>query len=399
MSAWFFIIPVGLMVVSWCVFGMVFRGLLLALWFEPVLRVPVLIFESDDWGPGEPVQAQRLRRLAEVLSKYTDSQEHHPVATLGMVLAIPDKRRMREQGGEGYIALPLADARFAEMRDVIPRGVSQGVFAVQLHGMEHFWPPALIAAAKMDGAVASWLKSEFPRNETLPSSLQSRWIDAAVLPSKQHKWPEIERAAYDEVSVFSQVFGHSPEVVVPPTFVWSEDVERAWANNGVHVIVTPGRRFVGRDEHGKLIASGAPIRNGMRNAKGLVYMVRDDYFEPAKGHRAERAWAALEVKTRCGRPTLLEMHRFNFVDDPVVAERSYKELARAVEGALQRFPNLVFTSTEALAMAMADEQSDLIEYGMRARFRAWCWRIRQEAPVWRAARFTGLALLLNLAIK
>ena len=397
MSTWFFIIPIGLAVVCWCIFGVIFRRTLLSLWFEPVLRVPVLIFESDDWGPGEPFHAKRLQRLADILSKYRDAQGRHPVATLGIVLAIPDQLRMREQGGERYIPLTLADARFAEMRDVIRRGEQRRVFSVQLHGMEHYWPPALMVA-KHVGAVASWLSAEFPRTEALPAPLQSRWIDASVLPSKQHEWPEIERAANEEVQHFSQVFGHSPAVAVPPTFVWSEDVERAWANNGVHVIVTPGRRFVGRDEHGKLIASGAPIRNGMRNAKGLVYMVRDDYFEPAKGHRAERAWAALESKTRCGRPTLLEMHRYNFVDDSAVAERSYEELARAIEGALQRFPNLVFTSTGALAKAMADEKSSLIETGMRARLLAWCWRIRQEAPVWRAARITGLALLMTLLL-
>ena len=366
------------------------------LWSEPVLRRPILIFESDDWGPGEPMHAQRLQRLADVLSKYKDSWGNHPAATLGMVLAIPDQRRIQEERGERYVPLTLADERFAKMREVIRQGLQKGVFAVQLHGMEHYWPPALMAAAKKDNTVAAWLKNDFPRNEALPAALQSRWVDASVLPSKRLERSQIERAANDEVSVFSKLFGFGPAVVVPPTFVWSEDVERAWADKGVRVLVTPGRRFVGRDEHGKLIASGATIRNGMRDAGGLVYMVRDDYFEPAKGHRAERAWAALEIKTRCGRPTLLEMHRFNFVDDATAAERSYEEVARVVEGALQRFPNLVFISTEALAEAMASGQSELIEKGWRARMQAWCWRIRQEAPIWRTACITGLALPIKL---
>jgi len=367
-----------------------------ALWLEPVVRRPILIFESDDWGPGEATHAQRLRQLAETLAKFSDAGGSHPIVTLGMVMAIPDRRRMQEQDGRQYAALTLADERFAEMRDVIREGVRQGVMAVQLHGMEHYWPPALMAAAKKDEAVASWLNNEFPRTEGLPAPLQSRWIDASVLPSQTHAQEQIEPAVKEEVGFFMRVFAGGPSVVVPPTFVWSRDVERAWAQNGVRAIVTPGRRFEGRDARGKLISSSMTIRNGMRTAEGLVYMVRDDYFEPAKGHRAERAWAALEVKTRCGRPTLLEMHRFNFVDDPALAERSYQELARVVEGALQRYPSLVFMSTEALVGAMAEKQASLIASGMLARVQAWCWRVRQEALVWRAARFTGLALLILL---
>ncbi|MEJ2564768.1 MAG: hypothetical protein P8141_02180 [Gammaproteobacteria bacterium] len=366
------------------------------LWLEPVLRRPVLIFESDDWGPGESVHSQRLQRLADILNRYRDAQGHHPVTTLGIVLAIPDQRRMREQGGARYIALTLADARFAEMRDVIQQGMDHGVFSVQLHGMEHYWPPALMTAAKANDVLASWLKSDYPRTEALPASLQSRWIDASVLPSQAHSWPQIESAVNDEVTCFAQVFGYRPSVVVPPTFVWSQDVERAWANNGVRTVVTPGTCYTGRDARGDLIASGASIRNGMRNAQGLVYLVRDDYFEPAKGHRAERAWTALKIKARCGRPTLLEMHRFNFIDDPTVAERSYAELARVIEGALHRYPNLVFMNTEMLAKAMADGEAALFESGIRRRLQAWCWRVREETRVWRMARYTGLAVFFML---
>jgi len=366
------------------------------LWLEPVLRYPVLIFESDDWGPCEPVHAQRLQRLAHILEKYSDSQGHHPVTTLGIILAIPDRRRMQEQGGDHYIALTLADARFTDMRDVIQQGVRQGVFSVQLHGMEHYWPPAVMAAAKADEKLVSWLNNEYPRNEALPASLQSRWIDASALPSQPHPWPQIEAAATEEVDCFTQVFDQKPSVVVPPTFVWSLDVERAWANNGVRTIVTPGVRYAGRDVRGDLIASGASIRNGMRNTQKLIYIVRDDYFEPAKGHRAERAWKALEIKTRCGRPTLLEMHRFNFVDDPAMAERSYAELARVVEGALHRYPSLAFMSTEVLAQAMIDRQAAMFDSGILSRLQAWCWRIREESRVWRIVRYTGLVIFIVL---
>ena len=135
------------------------------LWVEPVLRRAILIFESDDWGPAEAVHAQRLQRLADILGRYKDSQGRHPVTTLGMVLAIPDQRRMQEQGNKLYRPLTIVDDRFDDMRSVIRRGVEKGVFSVQLHGMEHYWPPSLMAAAERDESVATWLKREFPRTE------------------------------------------------------------------------------------------------------------------------------------------------------------------------------------------------------------------------------------------
>ena len=361
-----------------------------ALWSEPVLRGPVLIFESDDWGPGDPTHAQRLRRLADTLNDYKDAYGHPPVMTLGLVLAIADGRQMRECSHD-YAAVTLADARFAAIREAIEYGVRCGVFALQLHGKEHYWPRSLMEAAKTDKAVAAWLGTEYPATEGLSPALQSRWIDASALPSRALEDNDIEAAVKDEVALFEHIFGCKANVVVPPTFVWTSAVEHAWAKHGIHVLVTPGQRFERRDNQGKVVAGDVIIRNGMLSRHPLIYVVRDDYFEPAKGHRAEHAVAALELKTKCGRPALLETHRFNYVGDPSLAERAYTELQRAIEGALRSCPQLRFASTEVLAHALRTQHADWIDPRWSCRFQAWCWRLRQEAQLWRLARFTGLA--------
>ena len=60
-------------------------------------------------------------------------------------------------------------------------GMARGVFALQLHGLEHFWPPTLMASGA--AAVAAWLRQPVPATtERLPSHLQSRWVDAGTLP-------------------------------------------------------------------------------------------------------------------------------------------------------------------------------------------------------------------------
>src|SRR6266536_6301154 len=84
--------------VSSALLALAYRRALSAAWREPVLRAPVLILESDDWGYGPLTQAERLDRIAEVLAGFRDASGRQPVATLGVVLAGPDTDRMRADG-------------------------------------------------------------------------------------------------------------------------------------------------------------------------------------------------------------------------------------------------------------------------------------------------------------
>ncbi len=91
--------------------ALVFRKALADAWREPVLRAPVLILESDDWGYGPVEQAQRLEQIAELLAGFRDSGGSHPVMTLGVVLAGPDTGRIRADGCRVYHRVLLADSR------------------------------------------------------------------------------------------------------------------------------------------------------------------------------------------------------------------------------------------------------------------------------------------------
>src|ERR1700688_2869907 len=97
--------------VSSALLAFAFRRALSAAWREPVLRAPVLILESDDWGYGPQVQAERLGR--------------HPVATLGIVLAGPDTERIRADGCRMYHRVTLADPRLASVREAMLRGAAR----------------------------------------------------------------------------------------------------------------------------------------------------------------------------------------------------------------------------------------------------------------------------------
>lgn len=341
----------GLIVIGllWAAFLFMLRRDLASAWAEPCLRAPVLIFEGDDWGFGPSAQADALRDIAGVLRRHADVEGRHPVMTLGVVLSGPDP----ERPDEPEAGLRLDDAPMRPVLDSIADGVRDRVFALQLHGMQHYHPAVLDRACSGDPALAAWRRQPLPATEDLPSPLQSRWTDASVLPSRPLEAADIRQRATAEVAEFARVFGQPPAVAVPPTFVWNERVESAWAAAGVRVIVTPGERYEARGSDGLPMDSGHLYRNGQRCASGLMAVVRNDYYEPVRGHRAPQGLEALARKWRQRRPLLLETHRSNFVGRHARHADSLDALDGLLVQATQHFPEVRFLSVEALAAAYA----------------------------------------------
>ncbi|MBP8901743.1 MAG: hypothetical protein KBG41_03930, partial [Thiobacillaceae bacterium] len=194
-------------------------------------------------------------------------------------------------------------------------------------------------------------------------------------------------AVAEEVAFYRQVFGAAPEVVVPPTFVWTPEVEAAWAAHGMRALVTPGRPCTGRDAQGRPDCASTPIHNGQRGLGDIRYLVRDRYFEPARGHRAEQGLQALAGKTAQGRPCLLETHRFNFTG--AGAEAALAELDALLRRALAEHPTVRFISPAELA-------EHYRAHGVRPfaplgrRLAAWKARMQEVPRFARLARLTGL---------
>lgn len=387
-------------VAVWIIGGSLFllfyyRRTLLALWEEPMLRCPVLIIESDDWGPGPVEHVNVLNRLTAVLASHRDSTGHPAVMTLGVVLSVPDSERIRQAAATEYHRRRIDHPDFAETLAVIQEGEKCGIFSLQLHGMEHFWPPALLLAVPANPMVKQWLIAQgIPNTEELPSPLQSRWIDASSLPSKPLREAEIAAAIAEEVKAFAAIFGRLPPVVVPPTFIWDEVVEKHWAQAGVQVIMTPGRRLESRDETGKPLPVGRPLTNGMRSASGAFYMVRNGYFEPQWGHTASRALQKLRENWQLARPMLFETHRFNFTG--ATANQAFAELHGLLEQALKHYPDLLFMGTAQLVERMLKQDPNFIENRLLSRVQIWLRRLAQEGRLFKLAWITGLALVAIL---
>lgn len=314
---------------------------------EPCFSRPVLVLESDDWGAGDPAQADALHCLTELLARMRDADHQPAKMTLGVVGGIIDRTAWR--AGHGYRRVTLADSSQASIVQAMREGIRAGVFALQWHGLEHYWPAALIAASDRP-KVARWIMDDDAGTETLPDPLQSRWVNGAVLPTQPLEQASVFQAVAEEAVLLKELFGQLPEIAVPNTFVWGDVVEHAWHMHGVRWVVTCGKRYVARDAEGALVADRTLIANGDASATGVRYLVRDVYFEPARGHAPLRLAEALQTRARQGRPCLVESHRFNYVG--TFSREGLSALEAALDAALQATPDLRFAASREVALAI-----------------------------------------------
>ena len=282
---------------------------------------------------------------------------------------------------------------FKNILGIIKEGKSSGVFYLQLHGMEHYWPPALMQAQDSNKVVRDWLISN-NKTEDLPSHLQSRWSNGSQLPSKEIEVHDIHDYVMEECDLFNTLFGYFPVVVVPPTFDWNMLVERAWLSHGIQTIITPGMKFDGRDKEGKLILVGDMIFNGQQSNTGLNYLVRDNYFEPAHGHKAEDVEQSISRKSELARPVLLEMHRFNYYEDTTQA--SLSELDRMISRVCEHFPQINFMTTEVLIQIINNRDSNYLIDKLTTRTGYWVKRMMLVSGLQKWIKLSGAIIVFKL---
>jgi hypothetical protein len=362
---------------------------------EPVFRAPVLVLDSDDWGAGPLSQAAALCALADVLAAHRDVAGRAPVMNLALVLAVPDGPSIR--AGGVYRRVGLDDPRFAPVLEALSDGRTRGVFALQLHGLEHCGPPALMAAR--DEPARQWLMQEVPAaTEQLPAHLQTRWVDASTLPSTPLPAGEMEAAVAEEVREYTRIVGQAPEIVVPPTFVWTRAVEAAWAAQGLRCVVTPGWRYLRRNAEGLPDGDEGPIVNGDR-AGGIVYLARTDYFEPVRGRGAVHALQVLASAVAEGRVCVLENHRDNFIGAADTCRRSLAELDELCREALRHHPDLCFVSAHELCRIVSERDKRWLVSAWRGRLPYRWARLRHSGRLWKLMVVLGVAAIGALVVR
>ena len=118
------------------------------------------------------------------------------------------------------------------------------------------------------------------------------------------------------------------------------------------------------------------------------------------GHKAEAVLKNISLKVNCGRPVLLEMHRFNFINEQTDCDTSLKELDTLLHMIQSDFTDIKFISTEQLAailrQANQGKPSEFIVSSSIHRLKIAIARIKLFLQFKRIAKYSGINLLLKL---
>lgn len=386
----------GLFVLAWVLVGTLWflyrygTDLLLA-WREPALRTPVLVIESDDWGPPGPGQAEALKRLGELLATFRDKGGRPAQMTIGLVLAAPKAGVAPEDWVHGGAVETVEDPAYDALRGILKQHAR--CFSIQLHGWMHCWPVAVARAASIDPGIASVAMCVAEEGyHVLPPRLQTRWADCAVLPCRAIPEDEVRDEARREASFFLEKVEDATPIVVPPTFIWNEHAERGWVEAGVRALITPGKRQETRDAEGRPVGFGRYHYNGETLPSGLRTLVRDIYFEPSLGHRVDDVMNILRQRWREGRPALIETHRFNFEDK--VAAGSLGALRTLLDNVCDTVPEVEFLRPLEILARLEEPGASAVG---RLRLGIWARRVWARWELRKPLVLTGAVLWLALA--
>ena len=340
----------------------------------------VLVIESDDWGSirvpslevkhsliakGYDMDSRPFERcdtlennrdmeeLYNVLLKYKDSRDNHPVITANSLVCNPDFDRIRLSDYECYYFEPTSKTYLEypdreQVPDLVKKGIEMGVFLPQSHGREHFnylnWIKQLQVGNKDALAVF-----EYKMCGIFPKSNPSQGNE--LLMALRYDSVEGKKAIISSVSegldLFEKRFGYKSKTFVAPCYWWSTAIEEVLSDRGVKMIQTD--RACSDCETGRTYYH----YSGEKNKWGQFYSVRNCMFEPAISrdeNEAERCLGQIESAFEKKKVAIVSSHRINFVGGIIPENRdiTLRQLDWLLSKVIKKYPDVEFMTSEAL---------------------------------------------------
>ena len=336
------------------------RKLFLSTWKEPYFSDTPVLIESDDWGPGGPHHADRLKKLLDCLSAHHDETGRPAVLTADCVLAVPDMRAIREASRPFY-RRKMLDVYFPAIYSVMKEGMKSGTLVPQLHGLEHLNGAAFVKLChSQDSRVSEACKDDNWWDwESLDSPLQAHYVDGSSLPTRPLGIQELDNLIKEAAEQFERIFGFSSVSTVAPCYLWNDDVERIWKKYGISYIQTAGYRCPARDEKGRYIQDKKQIRVGDISATGgQRYLVRNVMYEPVDGRNTpETAFKEAMAARRQALPITISTHRYNYTRDEKEFNFSIEGLDCLLSNMEKSLKNIRYISSPELGQSIDNTQS------------------------------------------
>lgn len=343
----------------------------------------IVVIESDDWGsirmPSKEVYdeflrsgvhvdrdpycrydnlatAKDLEALFEVLQSVRDKNGHPAIITANTVMANPDFNRIKASGFQRYYYEPFTETL---NRGVVhngafemwKQGMDEGVFHPQFHGREHL-------------NVKKWLKTLRSGNEVtrLAFDLGTFGLTSAVDASIKNNYmgafnsgldddiKEYDKIITEGLALFEQLFGYKSESFIATTYTWSPKIEASLKRNGVKFLQGMVYQHIPLDDDTTFEWKKNNFI-GRKSPKGLMYLMRNCYFEPSQGgETAEKCMNRVKTAFRWNKPATISMHRLNVIGsiDESNRTRNLADLKWLLNQIVKEYPDVEFMSSDEL---------------------------------------------------
>ena len=348
-------------------------------------RRHLIVIESDDWGSirmpsketykvfltkgihvdNDPycrydnlATAHDLANLFEVLSSVKDCHGNTAVITANTVTSNPVFDKIRASAFQQYHHELFTDtlARSPQHTDAFElwkQGMAASLFHPQLHGREHL-------------NVKKWLRN---LQQGEPATLTA--FNLGTFGLTQIAAPTIKEyymgafnsnndediTSYAEIitegsNLFEQLFGYRSASFIATTYEWSPKLEPHLTRNGIKYLQgTVCQKIPVGDDEG--VTLSRRCFQGRRNRNGLVYLMRNCFFEPSTKPNTDYVAECLHhisLAFRWGKAANICSHRVNYIGsiDEQNTDRNLPALRRLLQEILKHWPDAEFVTSDQL---------------------------------------------------
>jgi hypothetical protein len=345
----------------------------------------IVVIESDDWGsirmPSKEAYEKCLRKgylvnknpyerydsllsqndlesLFELLTEFRDKNGNHPVITANCVVANPDFEKIKKDNFENYHYELITETfrrypKHANNFKIWQEGIKSNIFFPQYHGREHLNVSLFMdALRKGDRDVHFGFENYMPG--CIPWGNKEKgnlYVEATNYKSIKDKEEKLV-IFLEGIDLFEKLFGYKSETIIPPSYIWSTDYDKAVFDKGVIIfqVIRKMREPV----------PGGTTRYhsyylGKKNNLGQIYMNRNALFEPSLfklniKDPIVQCLTDMAIAFRMNKPVLISSHRINYVGfiDETNRNRTHKLLHQLLSTALKKWPDIEFMNSSQL---------------------------------------------------
>lgn len=312
---------------------------------------------TDNYNLNDSIESDEdLALLFNVLLTHKDSKGNHPCITANCLMANPNFKQISKSNYNQY-SFELVSDTFSEYNnsDTLKKywleGNSKNIFSLQFHGREHLnvslWLNAL-RSAKPETILA--FKYNFFGLLTDTTSIRSKHFLAAFDFQNEAELDSQKSILQEGLQLFEQLFGYKSESFIAPNYIWSNQLDKTLKDSGVKYVQT--QRFQLEPTTTKFYKNSFRY-TGQKSKNGLLYLVRNCYFEPSENPKIDWVQSCLkeiELSFKMKKPAIISSHRVNFISriNKENRDKNLESFSKLIKEILKKWPDVEFLSTTEL---------------------------------------------------